>query len=90
MSNRATYETSPRPHLTAVTDREFGSPRVSDAEKRDETMSGAELMGAAVAATQRLCAWPYMRQIFQITPVPGIWTFWPLAAPTKWTVNIED
>jgi len=25
----------------------------------------------------------YIGQIFQITPVPGIWTSGPLAAPTK-------
>jgi hypothetical protein len=39
---------------------------------------------AAWAAPRRTARLPYSAQIFQITPVPGIWTSGPLPAPTKW------
>jgi len=43
MSNRVTYETSPRLHLTAVTDREFGVERCSQlllARRADDVIPG--------------------------------------------------
>ena len=52
--------------------------------KRHESISAAKLMGRPWPPLRRLRTSPYIAQIFQITPVPGIWTFWPLAAPTKW------
>jgi hypothetical protein len=47
-------------------------------------LGGPASREAAWADPRRTARLPYFAQIFQITPVPGIWTSGPLPAPTKW------
>jgi len=62
MSDRATYETSPRPHLTAVTDRGFGSASSQRRREAPRKHLRCQIDGAAVAALSHCALGPTLRR----------------------------